>query len=248
MNKNYNEFRHLRTIGILGGMTSQATIEYYQAINKAINNLYGGYESAEIVIVSVNFGNIERFVRNQKWEVAREYLISKALKAKAAGADLLVCASNTMHKVLEGINEIIDIPFIHITSPIIAKATEHKLTRLGLIGTIPVMKDDFISSWLIDSGIDVHVPHHEQMEIIDRILFDETSKGIVREESKLFMKRVIEELIDQGSQGIVLACTELFMLVNENDYHSTMILDTTKLHVEAIVREATKGIKEISER
>lgn len=231
----------MKTVGILGGMTSQATIEYYQAINAGINSVYGGHEIAETIIVGVNFGNIEFYVRNEKWNEAKDYLQSKALQAQAAGADFLICASNTMHKVLNDIENIINIPFIHIMEPIISTATKCNLKKVGLIGTIPVMKEDFLSHKLTKNGIDVIVPPNENMMEIDRILFDETSKGIVKEESREFIKSIIENLVSNGAQGIVLACTELFLLVQEYDFPNIQILDTTKLHIQEIIKVLIKN-------
>lgn len=233
----------MKTAGILGGMTSQATIEYYQAINAGINSVYGGHEIAETIIIGVNFGNIEFYVRNDKWKEAKDYLQSKALQAQAAGADLLVCASNTMHKVLDDIEKIINIPFIHIMTPIISVAIKQNLKKVGLIGTIPVMKEDFLSQKLTKRGIDVIAPPNENMVEIDRILFDETSKGIVKDESIAFIKSTIKNLISKGAQGIVLACTELFLLVKENDFPDIQILDTTKLHIQEVVKTMTNDIE-----
>lgn len=231
----------LKTIGILGGMTSQATVEYYKAINEGINNIYGGHDIAETLIAGVNFGNIEYYVRNEKWNEAKEYLYSKAVQLQAGSADFLVCASNTMHKVLNNIDEIINIPFIHIATPTLNEINKTGLQRIGLIGTKTVMKENFISDIFKKNEIEVNLPSLQYMDEIDRILFDETSRGIIEPSSKKFMNQIIQELLSDGAQGIVLACTELFLLVNPSDFPSIPILDTTKLHVQEIIRFAVEN-------
>lgn len=135
----------MKTIGILGGMSDQATAEYYRMINEAVNERLGNWDIAETLIQGVNFGNIEYFVRNGKWDEARDYLTKKAVGAEKGGADLLICVSNTMHRVLDNISDLVNIPFIHIVDPTGQAIVNAGLSKIGLIGTKSVMEASYIS-------------------------------------------------------------------------------------------------------
>lgn len=168
----------MKTIGILGGMSNQATAEYYRMINEAVNQRLGGWDIAETLIQGVNFGNIEYFVRNNKWDEARNYLEKKAIGVQKGGADLLICVSNTMHRVLDNIEKIIDIPFIHISDPTGEAIVASGLSKVGLIGTKPVMEASYISDRFRDNfGIEIITPDKNDQVVIDQIIFDELVKG-----------------------------------------------------------------------
>ena len=203
-----------RTIGVLGGMSNQATGEYYRLLNEKFNAHLGGWDNGEIVIVSVNFGNVEYFVRNDRWDEAQAYLVDKVDRLERAGADLVLCVSNTMHRVVEPIMAERKTPFIHIADPTGEAIREAEITRVGLIGTMPVMKSiELHDRYREGFGVDVVVPTLADMAIIDRIIFDELVRGERRAESKREYLRIVEELRERGAEGVILGCTEIFMLI-----------------------------------
>lgn len=228
--------RPMKTIGILGGMSDQATAEYYRMINKIVNNRLGHWDIAETLIQGVNFGNIEYFVRNGKWDEAREYLTKKAVGAERGGADLLICVSNTMHKVLDNISDLITIPFIHIVDPTGQALVKARLSKVGLIGTKAVMEDNYLSDrYQSNYGIDIVVPDEESQILVDKIIFDELVKGKIIEASRQKYIEVCRRLRDRGAQGIILGCTEIFLLLRQSDIPEIPLFNTTELHVKAAV-------------
>lgn len=225
-----------RTIGILGGMSNQATAEYYRLINEGLNSWLGGWDNGEIVIVSVNFGNIERFVRNNAWDEAQVYLATKVDALERAGADVILCVSNTMHRVVEPIMAARETPFIHIADPAGHAAQRAGLKRLGLLGTLPTMQSDTLKARYRERfGLEILVPSEDDQRIVDRIIFDELVRRQLRPESKAEYLRIIDALAAGGAEGIILGCTEIFLLVEQPDRPHLPMLDTTRLHAEAAV-------------
>ena len=228
-----------RTIGILGGMSDKATAEYYRMINEGVNAKHGGWDIAEIVIQSVNFGNIEYFVREQKWDLAREYLENKALLTEKGGADFLICASNTMHKVLDRLDEILSIPFIHISDPTGEAILKMGLNKVGLLGTKPVMEASFIKQRLRSKyNIEVIVPSEEDQLSVDKIIFDELVKSKINVTSAKRYQSICRALQNRGAQAIIMGCTEIFLLLKQEDIPDLPLIDTTELHTKEAVRLA----------
>ncbi|WP_371196341.1 aspartate/glutamate racemase family protein [Glaciecola sp. SC05] len=230
----------IKTIGILGGMSDKATIEYYKFINAKINAQYGGWEIGETLIQGCNFGNIEYYVRNNAWDEAREYLETKAKLAEAGGADILVCVSNTMHKVLDRLPQILSIPFIHITTPTAEAIKAAGLNKVALLGTKPVMQADYIKAEYAKYGIEIVVPSEVQQKEVDRIIFDELVKGKILDDSRqYYINTSLALAAEQGAQAIILGCTEIFLLIGQADLPSLPVFNTTELHVDAAVKLAT---------
>jgi len=229
----------MKTIGILGGMSNQATAEYYRMINEAVNQRLGNWEIAETLIQGVNFGNIEYYVRNSQWDEAKEYLSRKAISAEKGGADLLICVSNTMHKVLENISDLINIPFIHIIDPTGQAIVNAGLSKVGLIGTKSVMEDSYFSDrYMSKYGIQIVAPKEESQVLVDQIIFDELVKGIISEALRKKYIEVCNDLRQQGAQGVILGCTEIFLLLRQQDMPDFPMFNTTELHVKAAVEMA----------
>jgi aspartate racemase len=225
-----------RTIGVLGGMSNQATGEYYRLLNERLNARLGGWDNGEIVIVSVNFGNIEHFVRQERWSDASTYLSGKIDRLEQAGADVILCVSNTMHKVVEPIMAARSTPFIHIADPTGEAIRKAKIGKVGLLGTMSIMQSEALAKRYADRfGIEIVTPSDADKVIVDRIIFDELVKGDLREVSKRHYIRVANELRTQGADGLVLGCTEIFMLMNQADLPGFPVFDTTELHVDAAV-------------
>lgn len=225
-----------KTIGVLGGMSNQATGEYYRLLNQKLNERLGGWDNGEIVIVSVNFGNIEWFVRNDLWKEAHAYLADKADRLERAGADLVICVSNTMHRVVEPIMAERGTPFIHIADPTGEAIRKAMIGRVGLIGTMPVMNSAELANRYRDRfGVEIVVPAQADKELIDRIIFNELVRGERREESKREYLRIVGELRGRGAEGVILGCTEIFLLIGQDDLPGFPVFDTTELHVQAAV-------------
>jgi len=230
--------RAMKTIGILGGMSDKATMEYYRFINEKVNAHLGGWEIAETLIQGVNFGNIEYYVRNGAWDEARDYLERKAKLLEAGGADLVICVSNTMHKVLDRLPGLLSVPFIHITEATAQAIVAQGLNKVALLGTKPVMEADYIKQAYAAYGIEIIVPEQSQQLEIDRIIFDELVKGKILSESKEYYVQVSEILGLQGAQGVILGCTEIFLLMTQADLPHMSVFNTTELHCEAAVKLA----------
>ncbi len=222
----------MKTIGVLGGMSNQATAEYYRLINQAVNERLGGWNTAELIISSVNFGNIERFVRTGSWAEAGEYLASKAQGLERAGAELLICVSNTMHRVADAFTAGLSIPFLHIADPTGEAIRAAGLKRVALFGTKPVMSAAYIKHRLAERfGIEAIAPADAEQALVDRIIFNELVRRELRPESKSAYLEIIDKLRKAGAEGVILGCTEIFLLVSQQDRPDFPMFDTTALHV-----------------
>ena len=231
-----------RTIGVLGGMSNQATSEYYRLLNDGLNAHLGGWDNGEIVIVSVNFGNIEHFVRNDAWDAAHAYLADRVDALERASADVILCVSNTMHRVVEPIMAGRATPFIHIADPTGEAIQRAGLRRVGLLGTMPVMRSVELSARYRDRfGVELISPSDADASIVDKIIFDELVRRDLRPTSKAEYLRIVAALQSDGAEGVILGCTEIFLLVAQSDFPDFPVFDTTALHVSAAVRFALQG-------
>ncbi|MBP2232830.1 aspartate racemase [Azospirillum agricola] len=230
-----------KIIGILGGMSDQATAEYYRLLNEGLNARYGGWDNGEIVIVSVNFGNIQHFVRQGEWESAERYLSGKVDALERAGADVILCMSNTMHRVVEPIMAARSTPFIHIADPTGEAIRAAGLTQVALLGTLATMRSETLRRRFQDRfGITLLTPDEADQTTVDRIIFDELVRRDLRPESKAEYLRIVDGLRGQGAQGVILGCTEIFLLIGQDDRPDFPVFDTTGLHVAAAVAFATE--------
>ena len=220
----------LKTIGILGGMSSAATGEYYKLINQKVNQMRGGHTIAELLILSVNFANIERFVRSNDWKGAAAYLAGKAQQLEAAGASCLFLGTNTMHRVRQEIQEAISIPFIDIFETVSQEIRAKGKSKIGLLGTYPVMNDPFFREAYWEHGVDIIGPEEEEKKKVDRIIFDELTAHQFLPESKSYFIEVMKKLAAKGAEGIILGCTEIKLLVSQQDIPEVQLFDTTELH------------------
>ena len=224
------------TIGILGGMSNQATSHYYSQLNDRLNLEYGGWDNGEIVIVSVNFGNIERFVRHGLWEEARDYLDEKITRLEGAGSDVILCVSNTMHQVVAPLMEARSTPFIHIADPTGDAIKAAGLKKVALLGTLPVMNSlDVIKRFQEKYDVTIIMPDDSDKLIVDHIIFDQLVRGDLRAESKAEYLRIVEATRAQGAEGVILGCTEIFLLIDQTDLPGFPVFDTASLHIDAAV-------------
>ncbi len=211
-------------------MSSAATGEYYNLINQKVKTVKGGHNIAEMIICSVNFANIERCVRNEDWDAAGEYLALKAKNIESAGAICLFLATNTLHIVRQQIKDAISIPFIDIFDIVSQKIKANGITRVGLLGTYPVMTDPFYVNAYRDCGIELVRPNEKEKRELDRIIFDEMTHHKFLPASKEYYLNVSERLTQNGAEGIILGCTEIKLLINQQDVKDIPLFDTTELH------------------
>ena len=229
----------MKTIGLLGGMSWESTSLYYQKINRAVQHQLGGLHSAKIVMVSVDFATIEALQRADDWAAAGDQLATAARRIEAAGADFLLICTNTMHKVADAVADAIDIPLLHLADATATAIAHAGHGRVGLLGTRFTMEETFYIERLERHGIDVVVPKTADRMIVDRIIFEELCRGLVRPASKEIYQRVIGELVDDGAVGIIAGCTEIGLLIEPADCPVTLF-DTTAIHVAHAVAEALR--------
>lgn len=228
----------MKTIGMLGGLSWESTISYYQAINEGIRAELGGLSSAKIYLYSVNFEEIEQLQHTGKWAEAATLLANAAKSLEASGADFLIICANTMHKVAPEIEDELTIPLLHIADAAAEKLTAEGITKIGLLGTRFTMEQDFYKNRLTESsGIEVLIPHEDEREIIHQVIYDELCQGSIRPESREKYVEIIQSLHDRGAEAILLGCTEIALLVQQE--HTTVPLyNTTQIHSDATVKWA----------
>ena len=224
----------LRVIGMLGGMSWESSAEYYRLVNEVVRERLGGLHSARCVLVSVDFADIEELQVSGQWEQAGKVLAAEAALVQAAGAEVLLLCTNTMHKVADQVQAAIDIPLLHIADVASAAVSGAGLRTVGLLGTAFTMEQDFYVDRLASSGLDVLVPPAADRAEVHRIIYDELCLGIVRDASRQVYREVIERLVTAGAQGIILGCTEIELLITAAD-SPVPVFPTTRLHVEAAV-------------
>jgi aspartate racemase len=228
----------MKTIGLLGGMSWESTVGYYQAINKGVKESLGGLHSAKIAMYSVDFSQIEKLQHSGDWEGTAEILIGAAKNVQAAGADVLLICTNTMHKVAPQIESAIDIPLLHIADATAEVLVEKGIKTVGLLGTAFTMEQDFYKGRLTNNyGLTVHIPAEADREIIHNVIYKELCLGKVNPSSKIEYLRIIEDLANQGAEAVILGCTEIGLLVNQTDTDITL-LDTTYIHAKKAVEYA----------
>ena len=225
----------MRTLGILGGMSPESTVSYYLNINRAVNQQLGGNASAKILMSSVNFEEIVQCQRNGQWQRSGGILAEQARLLEQAGADGILLATNTMHKVAEQITTNISIPFLHILDCVADAIKIKGLNKAALLGTAFTMSDDFYRDGLISRGITPIVPDEITQKEIHRIIFDELCLGKIEASSKEFYLKTIEKLTALGAQGVILGCTEIGLLINQQD-SPLPFFDTTELHSQMAVK------------
>ncbi|MEO1853780.1 MULTISPECIES: aspartate/glutamate racemase family protein [Chromohalobacter] len=231
----------MRTIGLLGGMSWESTESYYRALNEGVKQALGGFHSAKIAMVSVDFAEIETLQRDGRWDAAGEALAAAARQIEHAGADFLLIATNTMHKVAPQVEAAIDIPLLHIADATAESLVADGITRVGLLGTRFTMEQDFYKQRLSERyGIDVVVPDDTQRECVHRVIFEELCLGRIESASRDAFLAVIDALHARGAQAVILGCTEIAMLIKATDTQ-VPLYDTTALHAQAAVKRALSG-------
>jgi len=228
----------MKTIGLLGGMSWESTVGYYRAINEGVKNNLGGLHSAKIAMYSVDFDSIEKLQREGDWGGTARILSEAAQCVESAGADFLLICTNTMHKVAPEIEKTIKIPILHIADAT-AEVLLHKgIKTVGLLGTAFTMEQDFYKGRLSDKyRLNVLVPNKEDRQIVHKIIYQELCLGKIQTDSKAEYLRIIDLLANKGAEAVILGCTEIGMLVNQDDT-KVKLFDTTAIHAEKAVEYA----------
>ena len=225
----------MKTIGLIGGMSWESTVPYYRLINEYVKNELGGLHSAKIALYSVEFDEIERCQSEGRWSDAGAILAKAAQGLERCGADFILICTNTMHKVYAQVEAAVNVPLIHIADATAAVLKSRGVKKVGLLGTRYTMEQDFYKGRLAEQGFDVRVPAEGYIEGLNRIIFEELCVGIIREESRQYFVRAIEDLKAQGCEGVILGCTEIGLLVREED-SALPVFDTAVIHAEAAAK------------
>ena len=228
----------MKTIGLIGGMSWESSLEYYRIINETTKDRLGGLHSAKCILYSVDFAEIEALQHQDRWEEASQLMVAAGQSLERAGADFVILCTNTMHKSADDIQMNIGIPLLHIADATAQKIKAAGLRKIGLLGTRFTMEHDFYKGRLIDQhGLDIITPDSTDREAIHRVIYDELCLGIIKQESKEQYIQIMEKLVQVGVEGIVLGCTEIESLVHDEDSR-VPLFPTTKIHAVAAVEYA----------
>ena len=221
----------MKTIGLIGGTSWESTREYYRYLNEITNKKLGGYHSAKIILYSVDF----HIIRSSSWQEIASHLCQKAILLEKAGADCLLIGANTLHKIYDEIQAAINIPVIHIADAAGKAIQSRELQKVGLLGTRTTMEEDFYKQRLSSNfGIETLIPDEAERKLVQSIIYDELTHGILKQESRLKYLEIIDNLREQGAEGIILGCTEIPLLISQADL-DLPVFDTTYLHSKVAV-------------
>ncbi|MDI5837228.1 aspartate/glutamate racemase family protein [Shewanella xiamenensis] len=229
----------MKTIGLLGGMSWESTLSYYKSINEGVKEKLGGLNSAKICMYSVNFEEIEKLQHSGHWDETARLLSDAAVSVEKGGADFILICTNTMHKVAPEIEANINIPILHIADATAEKLLESGIKKVGLLGTNFTMEQDFYKGRLTEKfGIEVVVPEKHDRLKVHEIIYQELCQGEIRDDSRTVYTQIIDKLRNQGVDAVILGCTEIALLVQQQ-HTDVPLFDTTAIHAEAAVRLAT---------
>jgi amino-acid racemase len=230
----------MKTIGLLGGMSWESSIEYYRIINETTKAKLGGLHSAKSLMVSVDFADVEILQHQGRWAEAADLLVEAAKALENGRADFIVLCTNTMHKVAEDLQAKVNIPFLHIADPTAQLVKEAGIQNIGLLGTRFTMEEEFYKGRLSQKfGLNVSIPNAQEREIIHRVIYEELVLGKIHSRSKTQYIDIMEQMVRRGAEGLILGCTEIGLLVHPEDSR-VPLFDTTRIHAEAAVDYALK--------
>lgn len=229
----------MKTIGLIGGMSWESSAEYYRLINELVRRRLGGLHSAKCLLHSLDFAEIEELQVAGEWQSAGEILAEAARGLQAAGADLLLICTNTMHKVAGQVEAAVSVPLLHLADATADAVRAAGIGRVGLLGTAFTMEQAFYRDRLAGHGLDVLTPDREGRALVHRVIYEELCLGVVREESRAAYQDVIGKLVAAGAEGVVLGCTEIELLIRDED-SPVPVFPTTRLHAEAAVDAALR--------
>ncbi|WP_327088485.1 aspartate/glutamate racemase family protein [Nonomuraea sp. NBC_01738] len=224
----------MRTIGLIGGLSWESTVIYYQILNQRMRERLGGSHSAQSLIWSFEFQRFEELIFAGRWNEVSAQLGEAGQKLEGLGADTLLICSNTFHKVADQVADAVTVPVIHIADAVGDAIRAKGMRKIGLLGTKFTMEESFYRDRLARAGFEVAVPDREQRDLIDRVIFDELVRGVLKEDSRQAYARIVADLADQGVEGVILGCTEIELLIDEKDT-SVPVFPSARLHAEAAV-------------
>lgn len=231
----------MKTIGLIGGMSWESSLEYYRIINETTKQKLGGLHSAKSILYSVDFEEIERLQHQGKWDELTQIMIRAAESLERAGAELVVLCTNTMLKMADDVQASIGIPLLHIADATAKQVQLQNLHTVGLLGTKFTMEQDFYRDRLTEKfGLKVLIPADNERDIVHRVIYDELCLGQIKESSRIGYIQIIDNLVQRGAEGIILGCTEIPLLVKQKDV-AVPIFDTTTIHGRYAVEEALNG-------
>ena len=231
----------MKTIGMIGGMSWESSIEYYRIINQAVRAELGGLHSAKSIMYSVEFAEIEALQHQDRWDDAARIMVSAARSIEAGGADFVIICTNTMHKLYDSVQDGIEIPILHIADATAETIKARGIEKIALLGTRFTMVEDFYKGRLVENyGMEVIIPPSEDMDIVHGIIYDELCAGIIKPDSKQSYANIIGRLVKAGAEGIILGCTEIGLLVKQED-SPVPLFDTTEIHAQAAVNYALES-------
>lgn len=222
----------MKTIGLIGGMSWESTVTYYQMINQTMKERLGGLHSAKLLLYSVDFAVIESCQAKGAWDESAEILAAAARNLELAGADFIVICTNTMHKVVPQIQKKISIPILHIADATAEALLDADIKNVALLGTKYTMTQDFYKEKLIARGLSVVIPNEEDVELVNRVIYEELCLGLVSDTSRKQYQRIIGAMKEEGAQGVILGCTEIGLLIHQED-SALPVFDTTQIHARA---------------
>jgi len=230
----------MKTIGLIGGMSWESSLVYYELINKKVKEVLGGFHSCKNIMISVDFAEIEKLQHQNNWKALDELMSNAAKQLEIAGADIIILCTNTMHLCSNAILKNISVPFLHIADATAQEIVINKLTKVALLGTKFTMEKDFYKQILINNfGIEVLIPTIDERQLVHDIIYNELVKGKIIAESREIYKNIIQNLEKKGAQGVILGCTEIPLLISDKDV-TIPIFNTTKIHAEKAVEWALK--------
>jgi aspartate racemase len=223
----------MKTIGLLGGMSWESSLLYYKLINQYTNDILKEQNNAKSIMVTVNFNEIEKLQHENKWQEANEILIKACQQLEAANSDFIIICTNTMHKLLPQIKQKISIPFLHIAQATAIEIKNSQKNKIGLLGTKFTMQEDFYKQILLDNDIEVIIPNENDMNLIHDIIYNELCLGKIKNESKNIYIDIVNKM--PNIQGVILGCTEIGLLINQDDFKDIQVFDTTVIHAKQAV-------------
>jgi aspartate racemase len=232
----------MKIIGMIGGMSWESTLEYYRIVNETTKIRLGGFHSSKCVLYSVDFEEVEKLQHLGDWDKLTRLMVDAARRVESAGADFVIICTNTMHKMADEVQGAIRIPIVHIVDVTAEAIRANGAKKVGLLGTKFTMEQDFYKGRLRDKhGLEVLIPSEEERQIVHDILYSELCLGEIKELSKDKFKSIIQNLVDRGAQGVILGCTEIPLIVSQDDY-AIPVYDTTTLHAQAAVDFALQEV------
>lgn len=231
----------MKTIGLLGGMSWESSLEYYKIINQKVKEILGGHHSCECIMYSVDFDPIKKLQFENRWDELTRLMIDAAQKIEKGGAEMLTICTNTMHKMYDEVQQNLSIPILHIADATAEAIKKQNIKTIALLGTRFTMEHDFYKGRLIKNhGIEVLTPKGDDLEIVHNIIYDELVLGNIKDESREAYQKIIKKLAKKGARGVILGCTEIPLLIKQKDA-SIPVFDTTYIHAEKTVTYAING-------